>query len=48
MHRKFHMKMRKNFVWVTTQRNRLPREGVKSPSLVALKNHLDAILSNAL
>ncbi|PKU41823.1 rna-directed dna polymerase from mobile element jockey-like [Limosa lapponica baueri] len=49
-HRKFHSNMRKNFfmVRVTEHWNRLPREGVQSPSLEIFKTHLDAVLSNVL
>ncbi|KAJ7396394.1 hypothetical protein BTVI_145451 [Pitangus sulphuratus] len=48
MNRKLHLNMRKNFftVQVAKQWNRLPREGVESPSLEIFKNHLDAILCN--
>ncbi|KFZ68712.1 hypothetical protein N338_06010, partial [Podiceps cristatus] len=46
-HRKFRTNMRKNFftVRVTEHWNRLPREGVESPSLEIFKPCLDAYLS---
>ncbi|PKU43513.1 hypothetical protein llap_6188 [Limosa lapponica baueri] len=47
-HRKFHSNMRKNFftVRVTEHGNRLPREGVESPSLEIFKTCLEAVLGN--
>lgn len=44
--RKFHLKMRKNFltVQVTEHWDRLSREGVGPPSLGMSQNHLDTIL----
>ncbi|PKU35041.1 reverse hypothetical protein [Limosa lapponica baueri] len=49
-HRKFHSNMRKNFfrVGVMEHWNRLPREGVESPSLEIFKTRLDAVLSDVL
>ncbi|PKU41351.1 hypothetical protein llap_8351 [Limosa lapponica baueri] len=49
-HRKFHLNMRKNFftLRVTEPWNRLPREGVESPSLEIFTPHLDVLLSNLL
>jgi len=45
-HRKFRLKMRKNFfpLRVTEPWTRLPREVVESPSLEIFKTHLDKIL----
>ncbi|KGL78518.1 hypothetical protein N309_15554, partial [Tinamus guttatus] len=45
-HQKFHRNLRKNFltVRVTEPWNRLPREGVESPSLEIFKTRLDAVL----
>jgi len=47
-HRKFCLKMRKNFftVRVTESWNRLPREVVESPSLAIFKTRLDKVLFN--
>jgi len=49
-HRKFHLKMRKNFfpLRVTEPWNRLPREVVESPSLETFKTHLDNVLCSLL
>ncbi|PKU37232.1 hypothetical protein llap_12463 [Limosa lapponica baueri] len=49
-HGKFHSNMRKDFfmVRVTEPWNRLPREGVESPSLEIFKTRLDAVLGNVL
>ncbi|KFV81661.1 hypothetical protein N308_01653, partial [Struthio camelus australis] len=49
-HRRFHLKLRKNFltVRVTEQWNRLPREAVESPSLEIFQTRLDVILGNVL
>ncbi|KFV86338.1 hypothetical protein N308_05841, partial [Struthio camelus australis] len=49
-HRKFHLKLRKNFftVRVPEHWNRLPREVVESPSLEIFKSRLDVILGNML
>ncbi|PKU42334.1 hypothetical protein llap_7364 [Limosa lapponica baueri] len=48
-HKRFHLNMRKNFtVRVAEPWNRLPREGVESPSLEIFKTRLDAVLSNIL
>ncbi|PKU44190.1 reverse hypothetical protein [Limosa lapponica baueri] len=49
-HGKFHSNMRKNFfpVRVPEPWNRLPREGVESPSLEIFKPRLDAVLSGVL
>ncbi|PKU47284.1 hypothetical protein llap_2383 [Limosa lapponica baueri] len=49
-HKKFHLNMRKNFfaLKVAEHWNRLPREGVESPSLEILKTRLDAFLSSLL
>ncbi|KFV82069.1 hypothetical protein N308_15879, partial [Struthio camelus australis] len=49
-HRKFHLNLRKSFltVRVTEHWNRLPREGVESPSLEIFKTRLDVILGNML
>ncbi|PKU43126.1 hypothetical protein llap_6569 [Limosa lapponica baueri] len=49
-HRRFHSNMRKNFFTVRVPEpwNRLPREGVESPSLEIFKPRLDAVLSNML
>ncbi|PKU38795.1 hypothetical protein llap_10901 [Limosa lapponica baueri] len=47
--RKFHSNMRKNFlVRVPEPWDRLPREGVESPSLEIFKARLDAVLSDVL
>jgi len=47
-HRKFWLNMRGHFFTVRVREhwNRLPREGVESPSLEIFKTHLDAILFN--
>jgi len=49
-HRKFHLKMRKNFfpLRVMEHWNRLPREVVESPSLEIVKTLLDAVLCSLL
>jgi len=49
-HRKFCLNMRKNFfpLRVTEHWNRLPREGVDSPSLEIFKTRLDAVLGSLL
>ena len=48
-HRKFSTNMQKNFtVRVTEHWNRLPREGVQSPSLEIFKACLEAYLGNLL
>ncbi|KFV78605.1 hypothetical protein N308_02118, partial [Struthio camelus australis] len=49
-HRKFQLKLRKNFfpVRVTERWSRLPREAVKSASLEIFKTRLDVILGNVL
>ncbi|KFV88496.1 hypothetical protein N308_06483, partial [Struthio camelus australis] len=49
-HRKFHLKLRKNFftVRVPEHWSRLPREAVESPSLEIFKTRLDVILGNML
>ena len=49
-HRKFRLKMRKNFfpLRVTEHWNRLPREAVDSPSLEIFKTRLDKVLCNLL
>jgi len=49
-YKKFHTALRKNFftLKVTEHWIRLPREVVKSPSLVIYKTHLDAFLGNLL
>ena len=49
-HRKFHLKMRKNFfiLRVMEHWNRLPREVVDSPSLETLRPRLDAVLCSLL
>ena len=49
-HRKFHLKMRKNFfpLRVTEHWNRLPREVVDSPSLEIFKTLLDKVLCSLL
>jgi len=49
-HRKFHLKMRKNFfrLRVTEHWKRLPREVVDSPSLEIFKTHLDAVVRSLL
>ncbi|KFQ11612.1 hypothetical protein N330_14019, partial [Leptosomus discolor] len=45
-HRRFHIKIRKNFftVRVAEHWNRLPREAVESPSLETFETRLDAFL----
>jgi len=49
-HRKFRLKMRKNFftMRVTEPWNRLPREAVDSPSLEIFKTRLDKVLCSLL
>jgi len=49
-HRKFRLKMRKNFfpLRVTEHWNRLPREAVDSFYLEIFKHHLDEVLCNLL
>ena len=49
-HRKFHLKMRKNFfpLRVTEHWNRLPREAVESHSLEIFKPRLDKVLCSLL
>jgi len=49
-HRKFRLKMRKNFfpLRVMEYWNRLPRETVESPSLEIFKTHLDKVLYSLL
>jgi len=49
-HRKFQLKMRKNFfpLNVTEPWPRLPREAVESPSLEIFKTHLDVVLCSLL
>jgi len=49
-HKKFHKKTRNIFftVRVTEHWNRLPREGVESPSLQILKTHLDDFMCDML
>ncbi|PKU44371.1 hypothetical protein llap_5314 [Limosa lapponica baueri] len=49
-HRKFRLKMRKNFfiLRVSERRNKLPREVVESPSLETFKTRLDRFLCNLL
>jgi len=49
-HRKFCLKMRKNFfpLRVTEHWNRLPMEVVESPSLETFKTHLDKVLCSLL
>ena len=49
-HRRFHMKIRKDFftVMVMVHWNKLPREVVDSPSLEVFKTCLDNLLSNLL
>jgi len=45
-HRKFHLKMRKNFFTLRVMEHwhRLPREAVESPSLELFKTRLDKVL----
>jgi len=49
-HRKFHLKMRKNFLTLRVMEpwNRLPREVVESPSLEIFKTRLDKVLCSLL
>jgi len=49
-HRKFHLKVRKNFfpLRVTEHWNRLLRGVVESPSLEIFRTHLDEVLCNLL
>jgi len=49
-HRKFHLKIRKNFLTLRESEhlNRLPREVVESPSLEIFKTCLDMVLCSLL